>query len=104
MFDAKVDRFVIVIGLAWLCSCGGARAYSARERFEADQFPKIRERASEDLKCPREQLELTEMPSGDWYSYFVRGCGQAATYSMDCKHEWIQAPHPCLDMFRRKAE
>ncbi|NOU32675.1 MAG: hypothetical protein HOO96_32625 [Polyangiaceae bacterium] len=62
-------------------------AAAIRERFEAQEIPRLKERAAFDLQCPKEQLTTAEL--GSMATQGVSGCGKRATYVQAPSGQWI---------------
>ncbi|HEX8698533.1 MAG TPA: hypothetical protein VF815_06840 [Myxococcaceae bacterium] len=56
-----------------LSGCAGLR-----ERYMTANIATLRDRASFDLECPKEQIQLTEL--GKFEMQGAEGCGKRATY------------------------
>lgn len=59
---------------------------SFRENFEANEIPRLKERAAFDLQCPKESLQTTEL--GSMAQQGVSGCGKRATY-VQAQGVWV---------------
>lgn len=79
MMRRSVAMFVI-------CAVTGCGA-GFRERFEAQELPRLKERAAFDLQCPKEQLTTAEL--GSMATQGVSGCGKRATYVQAPSGQWI---------------
>jgi hypothetical protein len=78
-----ISKSSALFALGILVGCGG----SFRERFEAQEIPRLKERAAFDLNCPKDQLQTTEL--GSMATQGVSGCGRRATYVQAATGQWI---------------
>jgi hypothetical protein len=83
-----------------MCGCGGEmiqsgafRVYRARAEFD---FEEVRNRASFELRCPREQIDLVVLNVHDPVldpheasQMGATGCGQRAVYVLSPRSGWV---------------